>query len=389
MQPSSSLNSRPGRSPPPILVPRRCHAPHVCDLYFTMMVQALLLLPRLVVTPPARLLLVPPHRASIRRFTAPGVQLGEDGGRQARGAEQLLAAMSNAKARGGSVQMATRDSDREVVLAAVQQNGDALYYASTELQADREIVLAAVQQYGDALKHASAELRADRNFVLAAVQQYGRALSWASAELQADREVVLAAVQQDGGALYWASAELRADREVALAAVQKNGGALEHASAELQRDDALLKAANHMFGDLDRLADHGQLKVLRTLASVRECGRQMDNCLAKYDLVQCGRQILVKLDGDDGIPLAVGSFANGEWEEIRYANNRDARGGGNRACARDSAAALPPANIEDALDRFDAYLPALQAFRLKTRVSKVIVWAMSSLRSSLWSTAPC
>ena len=62
----------------------------------------------------------------------------------------------------------------------------------------------------------------------------------------------------------------------------------------------------------------------------------MDNCLAKYDLVQCGRQILVKLDGDDGIPLAVGSFVNGEWEEIRYANNRDARGGGNRACARGS-----------------------------------------------------
>ena len=28
----------------------------------------------------------------------------------------------------------------------------------------------------------------------------------------------------------------------------------------LQRDDALLKAANHMFGELDRLADHGQLK---------------------------------------------------------------------------------------------------------------------------------
>ena len=65
-----------------------------------MMVQALLLLPRLVVTPPARLLVMPSHCAAIRRFTAPGVQLGEDGGRPARGAEQLLAAMSNAPARG-------------------------------------------------------------------------------------------------------------------------------------------------------------------------------------------------------------------------------------------------------------------------------------------------
>ena len=72
----------------------------------------------------------------------------------------------------------------------------------------------------------------------------------------------------------------------------------------------------------------------------------------------------MKLDGDDGIPLAVSSFVNGEWDdqEIRYANNRDARGGGNRACGRGSAAALPPANEDDILGQFDAFLPVLQAF---------------------------
>ena len=80
-----------------------------------MMVQALLLLPRLVVTSPARLVVVPPLRAAARQFSAPGVRLGEDGGRTASGAEQLQAAMSNVQARGASVQMcsATRDSDRE------------------------------------------------------------------------------------------------------------------------------------------------------------------------------------------------------------------------------------------------------------------------------------
>ena len=95
-----------------------------------MMVQALLLLPRLGVTPPARLVVAPPHSIAIRRFTAPGVQLGEGGGRPARDAEQLPAARSNVQARGGSVQMcsATRDSDREKLLAAVQQNGRALEY---------------------------------------------------------------------------------------------------------------------------------------------------------------------------------------------------------------------------------------------------------------------
>ena len=60
-----------------------------------------------------------------------------------------------------------------VVLAAVQQSGEALQFASEELKADREVVLAAVQQDGLALEHASEELRANREVVLAAVKQKG------------------------------------------------------------------------------------------------------------------------------------------------------------------------------------------------------------------------
>ena len=45
---------------------------------------------------------------------------------------------------------------------------------------------------------AAAELQADRDVVLAAVQQDERALLYAAAELKADRDVVIAAVQQDG-----------------------------------------------------------------------------------------------------------------------------------------------------------------------------------------------
>jgi hypothetical protein len=190
-----------------------------------MMVHALLLLPRLVVTPPARLVVAPPHRAAVRRFTAPGVQLGEDGGRPARSAEQLLAARSNAQARGGSVQMcsATRDSNLEKLLAAVQRDAllgypdecvAGIFLLDEGLEGDREVVLAAVQLDGSALEYASAELQADREVVLAAVQQIGSALRSASAELQANREVVLAAVQQNGDALRYASAELRADLQV-------------------------------------------------------------------------------------------------------------------------------------------------------------------------------
>ena len=45
------------------------------------------------------------------------------------------------------------------MLAAVKQDGDALEYASTELQNNEKIVLAAVTQWKDALKFASKELR--------------------------------------------------------------------------------------------------------------------------------------------------------------------------------------------------------------------------------------
>tara|TARA_B110000444_G_scaffold151376_1_gene141652 strand:- start:352 stop:501 length:150 start_codon:yes stop_codon:yes gene_type:complete len=45
------------------------------------------------------------------------------------------------------------------VLAAVQQDGHALKYASDGLRADREVVSAAMQEDGRFLAYASAELR--------------------------------------------------------------------------------------------------------------------------------------------------------------------------------------------------------------------------------------
>ena len=44
--------------------------------------------------------------------------------------------------------------DREVVLAAVAQNGYALRQASAELKANRKVVLVAVAKNGNALYHA-------------------------------------------------------------------------------------------------------------------------------------------------------------------------------------------------------------------------------------------
>eukprot|EP00971_Amphidinium_carterae_P064306 1273511-Amphidinium_carterae.1 len=63
--------------------------------------------------------------------------------------------------------------------------------------ADREIVLAAVQQNGSALEYAAEECKTDRKIVLAAVTQNGYALQWAAEECKTDRQIVLAAVTQN------------------------------------------------------------------------------------------------------------------------------------------------------------------------------------------------
>ena len=63
-----------------------------------------------------------------------------------------------------------------------------LRYASPRLTADKEIVLAAVQQDWYALKDAAPELKADKEMVLAAVQRHGDALRYAAPELKAEIE---------------------------------------------------------------------------------------------------------------------------------------------------------------------------------------------------------
>ena len=198
-------------------------------------------------------------------------------------ADQTLRELSQAQQDGGLIPLSAIESikrlssDRTFVLAAVQMNDNALAYVSEEMQADREVVLAAVRQTPRALAYVSADLCADRTIVLAAVEKNPFVLQYASAELRADREVMLAAVQQAGVALQHASAELQADPEIVLVALKQDQGAIRYASAELH-------ASGHPFGHLDTLADCGQLKVLRSLRSVLDCGDQMQNCFRDFEV---------------------------------------------------------------------------------------------------------
>ena len=117
--------------------------------------------------------------------------------------------------------------DRELMLAAVANNGWILWRASLSLQRDREVVLTAVSNFGQQLQHAHPSLQMDPAVVLAAVENYGLALEHAHPSLKNDMEVVLTAVSNNGEALRYASRRLSYDEDVQIAAVTCHPTALQ------------------------------------------------------------------------------------------------------------------------------------------------------------------
>jgi len=74
-----------------------------------------------------------------------------------------------------------------------------------------------------ALEYADKSFRSDRDVVLAAVTQDGMALNWADGSFKSDRDVVLAAVTQNGRVLnYVNSLVLRQDPHILAAASNQN-----------------------------------------------------------------------------------------------------------------------------------------------------------------------
>ncbi len=134
--------------------------------------------------------------------------------------------------------------DREIVLAAVKQDGyNALYKADESFKKDRKIVLAAVKRDGSALYIADESLKKDREIVLAAVKKDGYALKYADESLRKDREIVLAAVKQYGEALQYADESLRKDREIVLAAVKQNAWSFRFVlDKSLKKDQEIMLA---------------------------------------------------------------------------------------------------------------------------------------------------
>jgi hypothetical protein len=98
----------------------------------------------------------------------------------------------------------THRDDREIVLAAVRQNGNSIRLASPCLRDDFHIVLAAVNETPTALRFADSRLRDNSVIVRAAVRKDGLSLRYASKELRNTPEIWRVAVNQDVTALRFA-----------------------------------------------------------------------------------------------------------------------------------------------------------------------------------------
>jgi len=110
-------------------------------------------------------------------------------------------------------------NDREIVMKALGVDSWAtLQWVNEQLRMDREVQLAAVKQNGEALlmlKDFSPEVVSDKELVLAAIGQKWDVLADVSESLRTDMEVVLAALKQSAWALLHVPESLHSDPQVA------------------------------------------------------------------------------------------------------------------------------------------------------------------------------
>lgn len=97
------------------------------------------------------------------------------------------------------IEDAEENSDnREFMLSAIKNDSPwVIRYASDKLLADKELMLEAVNQDGQELYYANQALRDDKDVVLAAVTKKWLVLKFASFRLRGDKDVALAALNQN------------------------------------------------------------------------------------------------------------------------------------------------------------------------------------------------
>ena len=130
----------------------------------------------------------------------------------------------------------------ETAKEIIAKRGEMLQFAP-ELQADKEVVLAAVSQDGTALKYANPTLQADKEVVLAAVRNNADAYFNASDDIKYNSEVTDALVLTLflNNDLFWDK------NEIVLTAAMQYSITLVHSFLDLREDIEAVKIKNIYF----------------------------------------------------------------------------------------------------------------------------------------------
>ena len=173
----------------------------------------------------------------------------------------MLAAVKN---EGKLLQYASKTlrNDKKIVLQAVDLDDEALRYASQSLQGDKEVVLKALRYRGKNMAFVSPNLKNDKAFILKALAQMDSgaiddAYPLLNKQLKSDKDIIFATIQSLASVkvLEYATSHLRKDKEVVYAALKKNGYELEFADNSLKKDRAIVLTAISQTGSALKFAD--------------------------------------------------------------------------------------------------------------------------------------
>jgi hypothetical protein len=137
------------------------------------------------------------------------------------------------------------NDDIEVVLAACDNTPEAFRFASVRLKDDKELVLHVTKYIAFPLAFASLRLRDDPDVVLSTMGKLFSSLDYASDALKDNKLFILKCVQINGRYLKYASPHMRADKEVVLAAISSQADAFMYASNDLRSDPELIRMISH------------------------------------------------------------------------------------------------------------------------------------------------
>jgi len=119
--------------------------------------------------------------------------------------------------------------NKDIVLSAVEKNGNNLKYASDELKKDREVVLAAIvpvlpfeaSTANEAMKYADKSFLSDFEIARVAVASSGNSLQYFADKFRKDKEIVSIAVNNLPDALEFADKSLLSDKDFILSLPNK------------------------------------------------------------------------------------------------------------------------------------------------------------------------